>query len=886
MRGPAGAGWWYRFAMHRARRTACLLILLLGSSCSPGSVDLFVDIKTDLVPNEEFTLVRTELFDDTPDLASIPVAIEVTPTSGQPATSFVIGLRVAELNDLTPGNPVVRVQLLSRDGLVVMERLARVGLSQSRVVTLLLTRACAGVMCPRTGDNPLFDQCLGGTCVDPRCTVEDLDTCPMPECAADTDCPAPAVDCGTRRCESGICLALGDDALCPAAQYCNPDRGCQPRDRSDPDGGTMDGGISDGGISDAGISDAGTSDGGTVDSGPVCTPRTCAELRADCGAPPDECGSTVACGSCTAPEVCGGGATPYVCAEPPAVDTIAPTVTILTGPSNPTSLTSAALTFTGTDTGGSGLDRFECRLDAGAWATCTSPRSYPGLTAGAHTFRLRAFDVAGNMSTVATWTWSIDTAPPTCTITTSTACSSDPTPRIDFSCSDSVGIASRQCRLDAGAWGSCTTATTYLPSSLSDGSHTVRVRATDTAGNVSVPAVHTWTVDATLPSLTITSSPSTPVASGSASFSFSSSDSGCGPLTPTCRLDAGAFGSCSSPRNYSGLSDGSHTFRVRATDGAGNVREQTHTWVIDTSPPIIDILPITSPAPTSYTATPTVAFTYTCNDGSGTGCVSGTRTCRVDGVAVTCNWLSGSVQVGYTGAHIFGAHALTITVADVVGNVGTSAAGDGNFTVARCANDLQYPNRTSTGYARGACCSGLVNTSGWTDFSFGFYHPRGDGTCRPMSDWGAQPYECIWGGASCPSGYQTTDAWGGGCTNFRGRTICVPSLAAARLLCGSDGGSGSQTPFHGRAGEGWHPAPAAGCSTGVMSSSELMQRTCSDDVCWSSVDQGGARGSLSSGETCKSGFTRHCRTNPVDASVACVCLTTGLPAPYVSDGRG
>jgi hypothetical protein len=861
--------------MRRSRWTACLLAFLLVA-CSPGELSLFVDVKTDFVPNEEFTLVRTDLFEDTPDATSIPIASDIVETLGQPAASFVTGLRVGELSELSPGTRVVRVQLLSRDGLVVIERLARVPLNQSRVVTLLLTRDCYGVTCPRAGDSAELDQCLGGRCVDPACTVEDLDTCPMPECVMDSDCPEPTVECGTRRCESGICLALGDDALCPPTQYCNPERGCEPRDVSDPDAGT----------GDAGTADAGTGDAGGVDGGPVCVPRTCTELSAECGAPPDECGSTLDCGTCTTPEVCGGGSTPYVCATPPPVDTTAPSVTISTGPPDPTSSTSASLTFTGSDTGGSGLARFECRLDTGAWTTCTSPRSYTSLAAGSHTFRLRAFDGAGNMSTVATWTWTIDTTLPTCNVTTSTACSSDPTPRIDFTCSDAGGIASRECQLDSGPWGACTTATTFLPGSLADGSHTVRVRAADTAGNVSTPAVHTWTVDATLPTLTITSAPANPIASSSASFSFTSSDSGCAPLTRTCRLDSGAWGSCSSPKAYSGVSDGSHTFGVRATDAAGNVRERMHTWVIDTSPPIIDILPITDPAPTNYTATPTVAFTYTCNDGSGTGCISGTRTCRVDGVAFTCSWLSGSVQVGYTGAHIFGAHSLVVTVADALGNVGTSPGGDGDFTVTRCATDLQYPNRTSTGFTRGACCSGLVNTSGWTDFSFGFFHPRGDGSCRPMSDWNAQPYECIWGGASCPSGYQTTQSWGGGCTSGAGRTTCVPSLAAAQLLCGTDGDSGSQTPFHGRASEGWHPAPTAGCSTGLMSSSQLMRRTCSEDVCWSAIDQAGARFSISSSELCKSGLTRRCRTNPFDSSVACVCLPTASPAPYASDGRG
>src|SRR4051812_23694493 len=38
-----------------------------------------------------------------------------------------------------------------------------------------------------------------------------------------------------------------------------------------------------------------------------CTPGTCPERA--CGLIPDECGGTLNCGSCTAPQTCGGGGT-------------------------------------------------------------------------------------------------------------------------------------------------------------------------------------------------------------------------------------------------------------------------------------------------------------------------------------------------------------------------------------------------------------------------------------------------------------------------------------------------------------------------------------------------------------------------------------------------
>jgi hypothetical protein len=58
-----------------------------------------------------------------------------------------------------------------------------------------------------------------------------------------------------------------------------------------------------------------------------------------------------------------------------------------------------------------------------------------------------------------------------------------------------------------------------------------------------------------------------------------------------CKLDgppgAGTFASCSSPKSYTGLADGSYLFTVRATNAIGNVSEASRAWVVDTDPPLI-----------------------------------------------------------------------------------------------------------------------------------------------------------------------------------------------------------------------------------------------------------------------------------------------------------
>jgi hypothetical protein len=47
-----------------------------------------------------------------------------------------------------------------------------------------------------------------------------------------------------------------------------------------------------------------------------CTPTTCAAQGKNCGTISDGCSGTLACGTCTSPEVCGIGAEPNVCAVP------------------------------------------------------------------------------------------------------------------------------------------------------------------------------------------------------------------------------------------------------------------------------------------------------------------------------------------------------------------------------------------------------------------------------------------------------------------------------------------------------------------------------------------------------------------------------------------
>lgn len=180
------------------------------------------------------------------------------------------------------------------------------------------------------------------------------------------------------------------------------------------------------------------------------------------------------------------------------IDAAPPDTSIDNGPPDPDTTGSATFTFNGTDSG-TGVGSFECKVDDGTFAACTSPQAYSALADGNHTFEVRAIDVVGNVDpTPATYTWVInttvpDTTPPDTTIDSGPPDPSDTiTATFTFSGTDSgSGIAAFECSLDAAAFADCTSPQSY--SGLAGGSHTFQVRAVDVAGNVDpTPATYTW----------------------------------------------------------------------------------------------------------------------------------------------------------------------------------------------------------------------------------------------------------------------------------------------------------------------------------------------------------------------------------------------------------
>jgi Carboxypeptidase regulatory-like domain len=118
--------------------------------------------------------------------------------------------------------------------------------------------------------------------------------------------------------------------------------------------------------------------------------------------------------------------------------------------------------------------------------------------------------------------------------------------------------------------------------------HAVVVAAgEDVAGIDAALAVHR--PDPPAPETTITSGPPGITTSTTAGFTFASSVTG---SSFECSLDGSNFSTCTSPAAYTGLSDGSHTFRVRAVgpDGEVDASPAHRSWVVDRSAPDLTIL--------------------------------------------------------------------------------------------------------------------------------------------------------------------------------------------------------------------------------------------------------------------------------------------------------
>lgn len=246
---------------------------------------------------------------------------------------------------------------------------------------------------------------------------------------------------------------------------------------------------------------------------------------------------------------------------------------------------SASVAITATDeAGGSGVDRIEYAIGGtGAWQPYTAPVVVDQV--GSHKVRYRAVDKAGNVSAEKSVGFTVvappsdDTAPPDTSATVSGEQNPDGTyvdmATVTVSASDTgSGVNTIEYAVNGGSWQPYT-----MPVMVHQvGSHTVRYRATDKAGNVAAEKSVRFTVVATVPQ--DTTPPVTGVTVdgtrnsdgayvGNAKVTVSATDEGgSGVAGVEYSIDAGPYLAYTAPVVVDRA--GTHTLAYRATDRAGN----------------------------------------------------------------------------------------------------------------------------------------------------------------------------------------------------------------------------------------------------------------------------------------------------------------------------
>lgn len=250
-----------------------------------------------------------------------------------------------------------------------------------------------------------------------------------------------------------------------------------------------------------------------------------------------------------------------------------PVAHIVSGPTNAAGLPASNPAFTNDSTSTFTVDgdpRLECSLVAAgavaAWQDCTTKTftADPALADGAYVFSVRSVGVGGE-GVPEGRSFTVDTAAPAAAITAPVnGATVSGSPRFAFS---TEAFASFQCSFDDSAFTDCAPGNTRVFGS--NGTHTLRIKAIDRAGNVSAASEPlSFTVDVTAPTVTIDSPPEGAATGGSPVFTFNASEAG---STYRCRLNDQPFAACGSPQGYAGVAAGTHTFQVRATDAVGNI---------------------------------------------------------------------------------------------------------------------------------------------------------------------------------------------------------------------------------------------------------------------------------------------------------------------------
>ncbi|RJS20848.1 hypothetical protein DRW03_19430 [Corallococcus sp. H22C18031201] len=235
----------------------------------------------------------------------------------------------------------------------------------------------------------------------------------------------------------------------------------------------------------------------------------------------------------------------------------------------------------------------------GLWTYQVPPT--PALRDGVYSLVATARDLAGNVSVASREVeFGVDTlAPDMPTVSepvdgdslasgrVRVAGSADPSTRVELKLQERSALVQQVLSNPDGTWA------VLLPEELGEGVYHLSATAIDNAGNLSGQALVQFSVDTTVPETVLGDRPDADDRRNTALFSFGSTTD---KARFQCRLDESDFVWCGADsgntQRYNDLTEGRHTFFVRAVNVAGNAdpTPASFTWMVDLTPPAVRIV--------------------------------------------------------------------------------------------------------------------------------------------------------------------------------------------------------------------------------------------------------------------------------------------------------
>ncbi|MCJ8166733.1 Ig-like domain-containing protein [Pontibacter sp. E15-1] len=350
------------------------------------------------------------------------------------------------------------------------------------------------------------------------------------------------------------------------------------------------------------------------------------------------------------------------------IDTKAPAAPVLAAPTDGAFLATDKPTFSGTAEEGSTVTVL---VDGTAIGTTTATNANwslvptAALADGTHKAMAKATDAAGNESPVSnTNTFTVDATTPDTKIETAPAAITNQKTAA-FTFSSNRQYVTYEASLDGAAF--ATVSNPLNLSSLSDGSHTLRVRAKNQAGTLDPsPATHTWVVDTQAPAAPLITAPAADALLNTNKPAFSgSAEAG---SNVALYIGGNQIGSTTAATDgtwrfvpATALAEGTHQLTAKATDAATNTSaaSATRTFMIDSKAPETTVVE----GPDADSNSKEARFSFSSNEAGVTFWVS------LDGAAYA------ATTNPYTASNLQeGPHTLSVRAVDAAGNTDASPA--------------------------------------------------------------------------------------------------------------------------------------------------------------------------------------------------------------------